>query len=205
MTDSTRERNRRGEGSKLREEILAAAAGLLERDGHAESVTLRAVAREVGISAPSIYGHFEDREAIVSAVIDAAFSDFLGALRAVIVDGIDPVEQLRRIGHEYLAFAAERPHRYRLLFDRLDLERDHRPRESVREDSFTVLSDALQSCVDAGRSTSTDILGDATAIWASMHGYATLRASITHFPWPQEAIMLDKILHGLAGTTEPAS
>lgn len=200
----TRERNRRGEGSKLREEILAAAADLLERDGNEDAVTLRAVAREVGISAPSIYGHFDDREAIVAAVIDSVFTDFVAALRAAIVGVDDPVQRLRRVGRAYLAFAAERPRRYRLLFDRRDLERDDRPRADVRRDSFGVLADALQACVDAGRSTSIDVLGDATSMWTSLHGFATLRAGVTQFPWPTETIMLDKILHGSGGITEPA-
>jgi len=199
-----RERNRRGEGSKLREEILAAAADLLERDGNEDAVTLRAVAREVGISAPSIYGHFDDREAIVAAVIDSVFTDFVAALRAAIVGVDDPVQRLRRVGRAYLAFAAERPRRYRLLFDRRDLERDDRPRADVRRDSFGVLADALQACVDAGRSTSIDVLGDATSMWTSLHGFATLRAGVTQFPWPAETIMLDKILHGSGGITEPA-
>ena len=197
MTNSTRERNRRGEGGKLREEILVAAAGLLEREGNPESVTLRAVAREVGISAHSIYGHFEDREAIVFAVIAAALGDLLDALRAV--DVADPIERLRRIAHAYLAFAAGRPHRYRLLFDRLDVEHDDYPRDGAREDTFTALSDALQACVDAGLSTSTDTLGDATAIWVALHGFATLRSGIPQFPWRAEPIMLEKILHGLGG------
>lgn len=200
----TRERNRRGEGSKLREEILAAAADLLERDGNEDAVTLRAVAREVGISAPSIYGHFDDREAIVAAVIDSVFTDFVAALRAAIVGVDDPVQRLRRIGRAYLAFAAQRPRRYRLLFDRRDLERDDRPRADVRRDSFGVLADALQACADAGRSTSIDVLGDATSMWTSLHGFATLRAGVTQFPWPTETIMLDKILHGSGGITEPA-
>jgi len=205
MTDSMiRERNRRGEGSKLREEILAAAADLLERDGNEDAVTLRAVAREVGISAPSIYGHFDDREAIVAAVIDSVFTDFVAALRAAIVGVDDPVQRLRRVGRAYLAFAAERPRRYRLLFDRRDLERDDRPRADVRRDSFGVLADALQACVDAGRSTSIDVLGDATSMWTSLHGFATLRAGVTQFPWPAETIMLDKILYRLGGITEPA-
>ncbi len=204
MTASlTRERNRRGEGSKLREEILAAAADLLERDGNEDAVTLRAVAREVGISAPSIYGHFDDRQAIVAAVIDSVFTDFVAALRGAIVGVDDPVQQLRRIGRAYLAFAAERPRRYRLLFDRRDLERDDRPRADVRRDSFGVLADALQACVDAGRSTSIDVLGDATSMWTSLHGFATLRAGVTQFPWPAETTMLDKILYGSGGITEP--
>jgi AcrR family transcriptional regulator len=54
MTEVLRARNRRGEGSKLRADILAAATRLLEQTGSEEAVTLRAVARQVGISAPSI-------------------------------------------------------------------------------------------------------------------------------------------------------
>lgn len=100
----------------------------------------------------------------------------------LVVDVDDPVERLRRLGRAYLAFAAERPRRYRLLFDRRDVERDDRPRAGVRRESFDVLTDALQTCVDAGRSTSTDVLGDATSIWVSLHGFATLRAGVAQFP-----------------------
>jgi len=98
-----------------------------------------------------------------------------------------PAERvIEGIGRAYLAFAAEHPRRYRLLFDRRDLERDDRPRAGVRRDSFGVLADALQACVDAGRSTSIDVLGDATSMWTSLHGFATLRAGVTQFPWPAE-------------------
>ena len=81
MTEIVRERNRRGEGAKLRTDILAAATELLERTGSEEAVTLRAVARQVGISAPSIYSHFPEREAIVDAIVDDAFRDFNAAIK----------------------------------------------------------------------------------------------------------------------------
>ena len=80
MKEVVRERNRRGEGGRLRDDILAGATALLERTGSEEAVTLRAVAREVGISAPSIYSHFPDREAIVDAIVDGAFVDFNAAI-----------------------------------------------------------------------------------------------------------------------------
>ncbi|RYF62338.1 MAG: TetR/AcrR family transcriptional regulator, partial [Cytophagaceae bacterium] len=51
---STRARNPRGSGARLRGEIVAAAATLIARTGSDQAVTLRSVAREVGISAPSI-------------------------------------------------------------------------------------------------------------------------------------------------------
>ena len=57
-TIRTRHRNPRGQGTRLSEDIVAGALALIERTGSAEAVTLRAVAREAGIAAPSIYAHF---------------------------------------------------------------------------------------------------------------------------------------------------
>src|SRR6266700_821441 len=60
-----RQRNARGQGARLTQDIVSAALALIEREGSDEAVTLRAVAREIGIAAPSIYNHFPDRDAIV--------------------------------------------------------------------------------------------------------------------------------------------
>lgn len=53
----------------LREDIIAAAAKILERTGSEDAVTLRAVAREVGSAAPSIDAHFAHRTEIIDAVV----------------------------------------------------------------------------------------------------------------------------------------
>ena len=91
MREVLRERNRRGEGGRLRADILAGATELLERSGSEEAVTLRAVARQVGISAPSIYTHFADREAIVEAIVDSAFADFNAAINSAVEAGSGPL------------------------------------------------------------------------------------------------------------------
>ncbi|MFI0779347.1 TetR/AcrR family transcriptional regulator [Streptomyces sp. NPDC021212] len=57
--------SRWGEGGALKEEILAAAARMLTESGREGDLSLRAVAREVGISAPSVYLHFKDRAELV--------------------------------------------------------------------------------------------------------------------------------------------
>src|SRR5690349_10388245 len=77
-----RERNRRGQGARLRTDIVSAAAELLDEAGHEQAVTLRAVARRVGIAAPSIYAHFADRQAILLAVVQDAFAELTETLRA---------------------------------------------------------------------------------------------------------------------------
>jgi len=205
MNEAVRERNRRGEGGKLRDDILAAATALLERTGNEEAVTLRAVAREVGISAPSIYSHFPDgREAIVEAVVDGAFADFNTAIEdasdAALAAGAGPRERVRAGCAAYLQFAAERPNRYKLLF-----ERQHRIGGDIGGDvpdvqitGFDLLVRSIQDCVAAGISASTDPARDATAIWLALHGYATLPARLPMFPWPDADALLDRIVDGLA-------
>jgi AcrR family transcriptional regulator len=201
MKEAVRQRNRRGEGGKLRDDILAGATALLERTGNEEAVTLRAVAREVGISAPSIYSHFPDgREAIVEAVVDGAFADFNTAIEdasnAAIAAGAGPRERVRAGCAAYLRFAAERPNRYRLMF-----ERQHRIGGDVPDvqiAGFDLLVSSIQDCVAAGISVSTDPARDATAIWLALHGYATLPARLPMFPWPEPDALLDRIIDGLA-------
>lgn len=182
-----RQRNRRGEGAKLGADILIAAAGILEETASEEAVTLRAIARRIGIAAPSIYEHFPDREAIVEAVLEEAFADF----RAVLVDAVasepEPLDGLRAGCLAYLRFADQRPNRYRILFSRHHLVDDHAKgnlRIQARAEAFRLLVTTLLRCVEAGSVASDDPLADATTIWAGLHGYATLRPSLPGFPWP---------------------
>src|SRR5580692_7036870 len=75
-----RQRNARGQGARLTEDIVSGALTLIERTGSDEAVTLRAVAREVGIAAPSIYAHFPDRDAVLMAVVARIFDELTGAI-----------------------------------------------------------------------------------------------------------------------------
>jgi AcrR family transcriptional regulator len=226
MREVLRERNRRGEGGKLRADILAGATELLEESGSEEAVTLRAVARQVGISAPSIYTHFADREAIVEAIVDSAFADFNAAINAAVQAGSGPLARLRDGCAAYLRFAAERPNRYKLLFERqmlpdaldglaapdgptafdgpaapVGVAAPDCPVSAIRTESFYALVKCLQDCIDAGISASTDAHVDSVAIWVALHGFATLRPNMTGFPWPDTDAVLDRIIDGLAQIT----
>lgn len=207
-----RERNPRGQGVKLRDDILGAATVLLEESGNEEAVTLRAIARKAGITAPSIYAHFDDREAILEAVIALAFDELVVAITTA-TDGIDdPVASLHAGCHAYLAFAAERPQRYQVLFERQrdfaaalshkrihELETQHTDVEPKSgAEAFDLLVDGIQSCVDAGRSDSPDAFADAAALWSAMHGFATLRRGLAEFPWPDQRALEETIIDRLA-------
>ncbi len=196
-----RARNRRGEGGKLRGDILRGATRILEESGE-EAVTLRAVAREVGIAAPSIYAHFGNREEIVAAVISEAFGELITALTArAIEDRPDPVDRLLAGCAAYLDFAVEHPQRYRVLFENRrppDLEAHVAVDQMIGFEAFSVLVNRIADCAAAGRSRSESPFGDATAVWVALHGYATLHAAVPNFPWPERAALANRIVLELA-------
>ncbi len=205
VTASERTRNRRGEGSRLREDILLAAAELLDDGGREESVTLRAIARRVGIAAPSIYRHFPDRESILLALVQQAFAELTGTLQTGRDSGgTDPVARLRAAGAAYLDFALVRPERYRVMFGGTwDASRavaagaiSEDEALALGGDALAVLTDALMECVRAGRSHSADPPGDAVALWLGLHGLAHQRAVLPEFPWPAD--VADRLVERLA-------
>jgi AcrR family transcriptional regulator len=196
---SPRKPYRRGEGGRLRADIIAAAAALMEETGSEQSVTLREVARRIGIAAPSIYEHFPSREAIVYAVIDDCFAQLRAALEQAINGGQDPLRRLRAGCAAYLRFASERPGQYRVLFGRYQHLGDRPPsRGLTRAEAFSLLVNAVRECVSAGEIVSDDPEADAVALWAALHGYATLRPSLPYFEWPAPEAAFDRILSRFA-------
>lgn len=186
---TTRTRNPRGEGSRLREEIVSAATGLLQ-EGTIGDVTLRAVARRAGITAPSIYRHFPDVDSILWAVVDEAFVELEQRLRDALDPADPPSVRLQSVAHGYLAFAQERPERYRLMFGTPWARSDVPQNEAVDRsrlglNAFAVLREVLEECVAAGVSASVDTYMDTTALWVGLHGLAGLRETTPSFPWPE--------------------
>lgn len=199
---SARAVNPRGEGARLRDEILRATDALLV-DRPAEQLTLRAIAREAGITAPAIYRHFADRDAIVRAVVDVAFADLRAALLEGLERGETPIERLRGTCAAYLAFARERPQPYRLMlggvWDAAAAMREGDPTglRSLGLDALEVVELAMQACIDAGASTRTDAHAAAVALWVGLHGLAELRRTATLFPWDDG--VADDLVDRLAG------
>jgi AcrR family transcriptional regulator len=184
----------------LTEDIVSGALSLIEREGTDEAVTLRAVAREIGIAAPSIYAHFPDRAAIVLAVVARVFDELtetISQARDACRD--DPVERLVAGCEAYVSFGLRRPARYRVLFSEQRLAGDDAwrhyskpvafgpngaPVMELGAESFALLVDGLAACIEAGRSASTDAMADSTAIWVALHGTVSLKSSAPGFPWP---------------------
>ncbi len=134
-----------------REEILLAARELVERDGF-EALTMRALAAQLGIRAPSIYKHLPGKSELERNLVVLALDELGGALAAAATEE----EPLEAVAAAYRRFALARPHLYRLLAER-----------PVEADGFELVAAApLLKTVGSVRR--------ARAAWAFLHGMVHL-------------------------------
>ena len=90
-----RRRAPRGSGEQLREEILDAATELLLETGHAKAVSIRSVAQRVGVTPPSIYLHFADKDTLLDAVCARYFEKLDEEMQRVAADQPSTIDVLR--------------------------------------------------------------------------------------------------------------
>lgn len=113
MTQTRRERLR----LETIEEIKATAWRQIGEQG-AAALSLRAIAREMGMTAPGLYRYYKDRDALVTALLMDAFSSFTMSLEtgrdSCAAD--DHSGRFRAMCRSYFQWAKENPQRYMLLF-----------------------------------------------------------------------------------------
>jgi len=176
---TARARNPRGEGARLREEILAAADRLLDATRSETELSLRALAREAGIAAPSIYQHFADRHEVVTELLRRRFDALVARMQDVLARerGADARGRVHTVARVYCEFAAERPAHYRLMFgfaqEAVSLEELSRhPIQRLLDMFAEVLGPAIGSD-DPERSRLA-----ASSLLAVLHGALSLRYSL---------------------------
>ncbi len=193
-------RNPQGEGGRLREELITAAGRLLLKDGNPNALSLRAVAREAGVSAPSVYLQFENKDALLRAVVNEHFAALQRATEEQTASGLDPVSRLYAGCLAYCRFAIEQPGAYRVIFETPlpswpEIDVDERPGMAA----FMVLVDSVANCISAGVAEPDDPFRIATDIWTSMHGMVSLRQRLPGFPWSPVEEQLTGIISAFTG------
>ncbi len=93
-------------------EVIAAAEVILESEG-IEALTMRRLADDLGMRAPSLYKHLPDKAALCAALIENALAE-LGALLHAVVDPDDPTGSVGALLEAYRANGLARPNLYRL-------------------------------------------------------------------------------------------
>ncbi len=99
----------------LRDALIRAARKILEKDGLAE-LSLRQVARAVGVSPAAPYHHFADKHALLTAVATLGFAALRSEMLMRMAKETDPVARLDASGVGYVVFAVDNPALFRLMF-----------------------------------------------------------------------------------------
>lgn len=193
-----RARARRGEGERLRDEILDATSMLLMKTGDREAVSIRSVADAVGVTPPSIYLHFADKADLIHAVCERHFRVLDQLIEEAVAGTDDPMEQLRRRGRAYVRFGLEHPEQYRILFMSRQEPVDAPPEHLLKASGFNALMENVGRAVEAGAIGPVDPLLAATGLWTVVHGITSLAISMPHFPVVGLDTLVDHLLevHG---------
>ena len=190
-----RRANRRGEGDRLRQELLTAAMASVEARG-ARQLSLRGIARQVGIAATSVYLHFPDLDHLLAAVVEQGFDRLTLATSAAARDIADPAEELRARCRAYCHFALDHPRLYQLMFEAdLPLALRAEPGATPGRRSFDNLVAAVRRCLEAGLAPAhDDPFRLASLIWAAEHGLVLARIARPAFPWAPIDTLVDEMV-----------
>jgi AcrR family transcriptional regulator len=160
----------------LREALLEAAERVLERDGLA-GLTLRAVAREAGVSHAAPTHHFGDLTGLLSELAAIGFRKFNTAMAAACDAATTPLERAMARPKAYVAYAQAHPGMYGIMFRTERLDYSRASLHEAAEASFTGLAGAIgamrQEHITGDRLT----LDQAAAIaraWSMVHGFTML-------------------------------
>jgi AcrR family transcriptional regulator len=153
----------------LRDALVQAALREAELGGP-EAISLKALAKELGVSQPAPYRHFADREALLQAVTAEAFRQFNAILREAI-EKPSGRTKLSRFAQAALEFGLERNGIYRLMFA-------SRTMACAAKDSelHVAAREALSLLIESFEAPAVGLLRErhALQVWAALHGVITL-------------------------------
>jgi AcrR family transcriptional regulator len=158
----------------LRRALLAEALRTIQEEG-VETLTLRSVGANLGVSRTALYRHFADKSALLGAVAAEGFRMLREALVDAVAKAPDPLSGFEAQGRAYVRFAIEHPSHYRVMFGGVGGSRSDHP-EAVQEGAgaFGALVGLLVTLQAQGLARPGDPLPLARFIWSTVHGVAML-------------------------------
>lgn len=159
----------------LREACVQEALALIETSG-VESLSLREVARRLGVSHQAPYKHFASRDHILAEIVTRAYAAFAAYLDARPFCP-DPDQSMANMAHAYVHYAAAHPLNYRLMFNtQLPPPQSHPGMMEQARHAFSLLTKGLRQQADSqGRPTSDQMIElDALYIWSVLHGLSSI-------------------------------
>lgn len=154
----------------LRKSALREAHRILARKG-ADAVTVRAVARGVGVTPNALYRHFKDKSALLATLAEDGFRELWQAFRAIRAK--DSRRRFREMAKAYVQFGATKPAVLQLMFEQNITKVKDSALEQAAKQAFMELLAAAASAAGLPIE-STDSMQLAVACWSLVHGYTAL-------------------------------
>ncbi|MBI5088935.1 MAG: TetR/AcrR family transcriptional regulator [Actinobacteria bacterium] len=165
--------------------LLRAARDVLAAEGPG-ALTVRRIAAEAGVSTMNVYSRFGGKDGVIDHLFIEGFQRLSDAVAAA-PHTDDPLDDLRRCGACYRAFALANPTYYSIMFDRA--VPDHVPSPEALERAGATLqqlADGVERAMRAGAIVAADPLETAASLWATTHGLVSLElkdAKPAHIDW----------------------
>lgn len=161
--------------SDHRQDILARACDLYLSQG-LDGFSMRGLAKEVGVTAPALYRHYDGREAVLADVMREAHRAFMSYIYRAL-EAPTPFERFEKAGEGYLDFAIENPRWYAMLFsspERLGMTAIPDDIEAMGCAIHQFWIDRVGECVRAGILREADPFELSVTMWAHAHGIVQL-------------------------------
>jgi len=152
--------------------LVEAARRILEAEGPG-ALSLRAVAREAGVSPAAPYHHFKDKTELLEAVAEQGWHALGEAIAEARAKAPTPRESLSRIGLAYVKFARANPALYRLMYD---TSRDRTAMPEYKKEHDSGYGQVQSAIIEAGGNGADpfDLKLATIASWCAAHGLAEM-------------------------------
>ena len=189
----------------LRDRILDTARELLIADGY-RNLSMRKIARRIGVSATSIYLHFDHRDHLLHSLMEEAIDRLNGVLEAAARTSTDPVERLEKVARAYIKFSLENPYQYQMIYVVRSEEMSRYPKEKFRRArrGYELLEEIIREGVQQGMIEDDNPRIAAYSFWAQLHGLMSVVHSKRLDTRIDRDIFLDKALHQVLKGLIPA-
>lgn len=156
----------------LRKTLLEACCAHIASQG-TEGLSLRALAREAGVSPTAPYRHFDSRHALLAALATEGFEELAARMSAVVLD--DPVQAFFDCSLAYVRYAQDNPVKYHLMFgDVIGDFSGHEELITAGCHCYDQLEKVLAAGLASGDLRSDDLEELSGTVWAMVHGLAGL-------------------------------
>ena len=196
-----RPRNARGEGEKLRGEIIDAAFRVLSALGPDDPFSLRSVAKRAKIAAPSVYIHFANRNVLLLAVLEKLFAEQVVISAAAETEAASaggPWERLLARSFASVRFGLEHPGHYKVLFEGRVVPRLDDPRVADFGRPLLVRSiELIREIPSRPGRVSDDPERLSLLLWCGLHGAVSLRINKPTLNWPDTIELVEQITRAI--------